>query len=820
MDRREVRVPAETLTITIPPFTTSEHPFFHEDNVTVKVVCESDLYGFEVSEDDCMKRVYVSGFKKDGKGTKGHKSCNTISSSKRVTRRKCLGAYITAIDDEEILMMDQAKEKFAELRSKKVDSFTMILAGEPKPSKSMTQRAYDKLELPDFDLDHNLGEDCFASGDDLEEDSSMTTSQKTNEFGTDYVPTIGTKINKDFGSKGFFEGEVVSGPHSCTVKGDNIVVWKVRYRDGDREEMTASEIAYWKAPVEEVRASKTKSKSKPTRPKKTVATKPSGDQSEELKDALPKLGKDASAPTHLRRSTRLQQQALETARINFLDSNPCLPMDSIGMYDAATCWIHLCDDDPYKELLHNVNEVETLPQDPVALTAIHRLLDPDADLDKLRVSALQAEAISPEERALPRFSRQALKRLPTWSLWHKNELEKLDQMKALGMFGSPIKLPEGGILMRFHWQYQIKVNGKQQSRLCCDGSPRGTPEVHSTTNTYALCLEHPVFRLFIALCAADNLTIYGDAKDAFAHSPGPSMPTFMKLDDAFCDWHLEQTGVLLDKDLVLPVLRALQGHPEAARLWEEHISAILKDVRFKNATHKKNIYTGKFCGEKVLLVRQVNDFALGCRQESTAKSVYSKIRAKLTLHNEAEAPFEYLGLVNSFDGYDVLQTRDYVKLSAESYIRHLLEAHGWDNPSLRELSNKPKPPLHESDVANLFNLAARPVENTPKHKALEKEQGFGYRSVLGEILFAYILCRPDIGYAVTTLAKFSTAPNALHYKSLKHLAIYLRQTQDWGIMYWRSEPVASLPEVPYVPMKFDDCLPIIPPPMHLHQLLT
>jgi len=72
---------------------------------------------------------------------------------------------------------------------------------------------------------------------------------------------------------------------------------------------------------------------------------------------------------------------------------------------------------------------------------------------------------------------------------------------------------------------------------------------------------------------------------------------------------------------------------------------------------------------------------------------------------------------------------------------------------------------------------------------------------------------------VTTLAKFSTAPNALHYKSLKHLAIYLRQTQDWGIMHWCSEPVASLPEVPYVPMKFDDSLPVIPPPAHLHQLI-
>jgi len=76
MDRREERVPAETLTITIPPFTTSKHPFFHEDDVTVKAVCESDMCGFELSKDDCMKCVYISGLKKDGKGTKGRQSCN------------------------------------------------------------------------------------------------------------------------------------------------------------------------------------------------------------------------------------------------------------------------------------------------------------------------------------------------------------------------------------------------------------------------------------------------------------------------------------------------------------------------------------------------------------------------------------------------------------------------------------------------------------------------------------------------------------------------------------------------------------------------
>jgi len=116
----------------------------------------------------------------------------------------------------------------------------MILAREPKLSKAMMRRAYDELELPEFDLDDILGEDYFAPGEDLEGKSSMKSSQKTVEFGTDYMPTIGTKISKDFGSKGYFEGEVVLGPHNVTVKGDNMVVWKVLYEDGDREETTAS----------------------------------------------------------------------------------------------------------------------------------------------------------------------------------------------------------------------------------------------------------------------------------------------------------------------------------------------------------------------------------------------------------------------------------------------------------------------------------------------------------------------------------------------------------------------------------------------------
>jgi len=151
--------------------------FFHKDNVSVNVECNSPRCGFELHEDDSMKRIHMSGFAKNGKGTKGWRSCNDICSRQRAARRKCHGVHMTTIGDEEIVTLDEANEKFAKLWSKKVDSFTMMLMGELMPSKSMTCGAYDELEMSDFNLDKNLGLDYFTSGEGQEGKSSLTASQ-------------------------------------------------------------------------------------------------------------------------------------------------------------------------------------------------------------------------------------------------------------------------------------------------------------------------------------------------------------------------------------------------------------------------------------------------------------------------------------------------------------------------------------------------------------------------------------------------------------------------------------------------------------------
>jgi hypothetical protein len=480
--------------------------------------------------------------------------------------------------------------------------------------------------------------------------------------------------------------------------------------------------------------------------------------------------------------------------------------------------------DPYDELLGNQDPADSILLDPDVLAAVSALLHPplpdSIDTSAASVCALSSEAITPAEQALPRFTRRLLQRLPTWDKWHAAEVKQLDQFHALGMFGDPISPPPDAILLRPQWAGRVKLDGTRRLRLCADGSPRAAPALHANVETFASCLEHPVLRLFFALAAADNLIVYGgDARDAFAHSPGPTVPTFLRLDDAFIEWYHARFNVRLPRHQVLPIKRALQGHPEAARLWELHINEVLHKIGFRSTTHERNIYSMTHDSNKVLLVRQVDDFALACLTAAIAEAIYALIGKALQVPGESDVPFASQGILKDFSGYDVLQTRDYIKIHAQSYIRRLLKAHHWDTPSKDEAkpTSLPPAPINPDDVKALYLDAPGPSEGTPEHAALTEEFGFKYRTLLGELLFAYVICRLDIGYAVTTLAKFSVAPHRLHFQSLKALAKHLRYTIDWGIVYWRTRPNLDLPLIPFAQLAFDPDLPSVPWATSPHQ---
>ena len=192
------------------------------------------------------------------------------------------------------------------------------------------------------------------------------------------------------------------------------------------------------------------------------------------------------------------------------------------------------------------------------------------------------------------------------------------------------------------------------------------------------------------------------------------------------------------------------------------------------------------------MLRQVDDFALACNIEDTAKEIYGIIGKALRLPNETKDPFTYLGLINDFNGIDVEQTKDYIQISCPNYIDRIMTSHGWTEEKSMQPLSKPNSPL-SSETLNQIQKHEGFKEGTSDHIKLEKKFGFSYRTLLGEMMYAYVSCRPDIGYAITLMSKYGSNPADYHYKCLKDIAKYLRTTRTWGIRFRRQTKRADLP---------------------------
>jgi hypothetical protein len=302
-------------------------------------------------------------------------------------------------------------------------------------------------------------------------------------------------------------------------------------------------------------------------------------------------------------------------------------------------------------------------------------------------------------------------------------------------------------------------------------------------------------RIFWATVAIKNWVAFGaDAVNAFAQSPPPSEPTYVRIDPQMREWLQEQRGIKVDDGDVRPVLCALQGHPESGSLWADKVEAyLLKDLRFTSTVHEPCLYVDIFAEHPVMIVRQVDDFKIAAEAEETSRALITYLKTKITIEVEE-------GIMSHYNGIDIVQARDYIKINVETYIDKLLSNHVLEAP----LAAKSRliEPLHPSSIRELEET--NPSDTIAEAALVEKAAGFPYRSGVGELLYAYVTCRLDIGYAMGELSKFSTRAAPCHYAALKRVYRYLRQTKSDGIVYWRNESRMDLSHIPLT------CRPLVP----------
>ena len=238
----------------------------------------------------------------------------------------------------------------------------------------------------------------------------------------------------------------------------------------------------------------------------------------------------------------------------------------------------------------------------------------------------------------------------------------------------------------------------------------------------------------------------------------------------------------IPKGYVLLVQHAIQGHPESPCLWEKHINNILQEVGFKSTTHERCIYQTKIKNHQVLFLRQVDNFAVTSNDPSIANTDIAQIRAKL------HVPLNHLGVIAKFNGIDVLQMRSHIKISCQTYLDKVLDGHKWQE---RQPGVDPIPMQNDSVYQAAIKIAI-PPSDPGKQKELH-DAHFNYRQVIGEVIYAITMCRPNISFVVIKLSQYSANPAEIHYKAARQLMKYLALTKNQGITYWQQQLLSILP---------------------------
>eukprot|EP00957_Ditylum_brightwellii_P121084 9235803-Ditylum_brightwellii.AAC.1 len=102
-------------------------------------------------------------------------------------------------------------------------------------------------------------------------------------------------------------------------------------------------------------------------------------------------------------------------------------------------------------------------------------------------------------------------------------------------------------------------------------------------------------------------------------------------------------------------------------------------------------------------------------------------------------------------------------MHTKTYLSKILKNYGWECGTKEE--DKIIKPIHPGSIKEL-KTAIGPSSEAESNQ-LEAEEDFSYHSAIGELIFAYVICRTDIGYTVAELSKFSASPACCHYKAIK-----------------------------------------------------
>lgn len=418
---------------------------------------------------------------------------------------------------------------------------------------------------------------------------------------------------------------------------------------------------------------------------------------------------------------------------------------------------------------HKPSKWNTLPTDGPASRSRHKLQRMNND-PKITVRSIQINA-----NYIPNTYNQAMNcdESTEWKAAVQEELNSHKTMKT--WLTEPIITSDPKILsstISTRWVFAKKADGRFKGRLVA----RGDRQPADTFNEVYSPTLRPEIARSIFSCAVSRgwyLNQY-DFTTAYLNSTLDTS-VYIHPPQGFNTSHID---VPEGKRVVYKLHRGLYGLKQAGRLWHETISQTLKSLGFRKRTPFPSTFVKHEKGEIVAVLGIfVDDMIFTAKNQ---KIIDYTIKRLMKLYKLKEIHADKNG-INTFLGVDVKITRGKdkkitkISLSQETYIKEFVET---SEVEVERVYSTPLPPNFYVGEVDKSNKIYKSEKDLKTAKTL-------FKSWIGSLLYASIMTRPDITYAVNYLARFSDTPHPDILSMIKRTICYLYSTSHYKIIYAR-----------------------------------
>ena len=209
---------------------------------------------------------------------------------------------------------------------------------------------------------------------------------------------------------------------------------------------------------------------------------------------------------------------------------------------------------------------------------------------------------------------------------------------------------------------------------------------------------------------------------------------------------------------VLRLNRSLYGLKQSSRYFQIMLTEFLISIGFSRCNSEPCMFVRDEGREMILIY--VDDSIISCENAERIKEIIIEIKKSFELGEEGDLDWYIGSAIEDKENSLFMNQRD--------YIAKMLSLYNYD------VTKTVETPLREK-----FAILRDPED--------ELFHDFKIREKVGSLMFTAVTVRPDIAFAVSYVARFTTHPSAEVCRAINHIFGYLAGTMDLGISFIKED---------------------------------